>query len=1250
MPAVPERIETTIFRGDTKKTIVSAIMDLRVVGGLGDVMMNVARDLTLEMKNFGYTGRCLLGDPDSDFQHNIQSYQLEACFNIFGGCAYQVHAMNDKSRFAHILPGLHDVDVRGSVKLVGGKDGKGRCAQPFERISIDQLFETQAPNPLDEPGVLAHVLKKICTIVRRRLLRSDPPLRYDRHINDNPFPDRVDVLHAPVSSSRRPGVLHEEVVGDHFLLVIVDEVDLLKVQVEVRAKLGSVVGVDHVFELIFPVEDWLSDGRCEPMEHIGGLFVPPKKELFFQNMTSGIERARLSRHATWLADKYHAVGKCAQDVLRLTYIILTDLDAEKSWVNTPAYDDVVAQLPRTHELNLAAGRYAWAFHKQTPIEYFAQYMKYMAPCIERSRVGTFGLGEDDKFDHMSNHGAPVFLREILELFTSFTEGSPMNAALEAASDRVRDVGMSRNRAVGPDLHPLRVWETHVENMERARAARLRRIQDGNKMDLSAEYGPRAQPLVYCLPDEAFKGVVRPLIEHGAARGEQSDVLGLLPALGEDGGLGYRGERDRTLLQAAARGGCDEVIRALLQTDAKHELNLSFPYVYSPLFYAVQYCVYVEPGSDKAAFALIEAGADCKYCHRGGFEKEMIQFAVEAGNVRLVRTLLEGGAPVDAFRGHDGDPKALGRTPLQIACREGMGPEMVQLLLEWGATATGGDCYALSDTIDEYFRSREKSSLDTIDLLLKYGSDPKEGLDRAWRDVVILEKLIDGVDVNDISYCWDFPLNEAASKGTPATIRLLVENGADSNLMGRGGFTPLANAVRNGMHENARALLCLGARVDDQCLGLTPLLIACQRKLLEEIYVADLNACISVLVGFGADVEALSHDGKTIGQLIDGGNGSDAMKPSGAFNWLRKISLKTSTEATMDLIENMHGATIRVDKNEQVGSVIDTIRMVLGGDSSAANTSLNRLILANEELGTRCTQLRINGKGKFTPVADAKTLIEIVWLLPGKKAREFRRQSSEKVCRLLGGDLSLVSEIEARHATLQSTEQGRATQEFLLGEREEAVETFDGMPAGFRYLPVEDRAQFAKQMLELNLEMSKVALKRKRVDDMVQSYRALQDLGVLLDGRTLIELRDNVTILSRQDVMVNNAVAIAAPLLHDSTTPTHELGADQRGKETGIVVVSSKIGIRVPQNMSGTVGKMMKQMYIRKYELAPDFSGFARRQTLFNGRPILENLYFERDEDIIEEAIRAVMKSPAKPRQSIFKWATQNDRINPNVIR
>ena len=298
---------------------------------------------------------------------------------------------------------------------------------------------------------------------------------------------------------------------------------------------------------------------------------------------------------------------------------------------------------------------------------------------------------------------------------------------------------------------------------------------------------------------------------------------------------------------------------------------------------------------------------------------------------------------------------------------------------------------------------------------------------------------------------------------------------------------------------------------------------------------------------------------------------------------------------MDALDNIDSSSIRVDKETKKGGVMDTIRMVLGCNSSTATTAFNRLLATSQELVSEGAQLRINKKGRETPAADAKTLIQIVWLLPGRKAREFRHASSKNVCRLLGGDLSLVSDIEARHASLQASEEGRSTQAFLLGDSQRGEEhaitqNFDGMPAGFRFLLESDRADFAKRHLDQQLQNDKlqlkkreqqlmetsVELKRRRCDNLLQTYKTMQeDLGVKLDDRTLIEIRDNISIISRQDLTqagdLHNAVATAAtatPLLADSSTPTHELDAAQRGQETGIVPVSAKLGIRVPKTHVG----------------------------------------------------------------------------------
>jgi hypothetical protein len=94
-------------------------------------------------------------------------------------------------------------------------------------------------------------------------------------------------------------------------------------------------------------------------------------------------------------------------------------------------------------------------------------------------------------------------------------------------------------------------------------------------------------------------------------------------------------------------------------------------------------------------------------------------------------------------------------------------------------------------------------------------------------------------------------------------------------------------------------------------------------------------------------------------------------------------------------------------------------------------TFSRLYNQYHEFAPSCgkvAKLRINGSGRETPVADAATLIEIAFLLPGNKARDFRRAGADKVRRVLGGDVTLLDEIERRHAEIAGTEQ----EAFLLG--------------------------------------------------------------------------------------------------------------------------------------------------------------------------------------------------------------------------
>jgi hypothetical protein len=150
------------------------------------------------------------------------------------------------------------------------------------------------------------------------------------------------------------------------------------------------------------------------------------------------------------------------------------------------------------------------------------------------------------------------------------------------------------------------------------------------------------------------------------------------------------------------------------------------------------------------------------------------------------------------------------------------------------------------------------------------------------------------------------------------------------------------------------------------------------------------------------------------------------------------------------------------------------------------------------------------------VADARTLIEIVWDLPGRAATEFRRKSATTVCRVLGGDVSLVEEIEARHAALQETTEGRATQHFLKATPAESTavvtateatatavatrDPYEGMPQGLCLLEMEEQRCIVREMIAVTMaERKKVGEEeaRQRECDQAKYYLAtLRELNIL----------------------------------------------------------------------------------------------------------------------------------------------------------
>jgi hypothetical protein len=343
------------------------------------------------------------------------------------------------------------------------------------------------------------------------------------------------------------------------------------------------------------------------------------------------------------------------------------------------------------------------------------------------------------------------------------------------------------------------------------------------------------------------------------------------------------------------------------------------------------------------------------------------------------------------------------------------------------------------------------------------------------------------------------------------------------------------------------------------------------------------------------------------------------------------------------------ASMRVDAATKKGSVIDVIRIVQQCNASDASTYFKRLVNnLGTELGTRCPSLKINGKGQVTPCADACTLVEIVWALPGKAARDFRHDSAKTVCRVLGGDLSLVEELEARNDTLQRSDVGQAAQEFLMDDSQ-TVEAGRG-PKRFKGdLPVELQIASTEQQcayFELWLQEKQQQLeerrlcvhkqmeqqegeRRQRQVAFVQSgYDLLTQLGVA-DARDKITCGDIVRriLQEKSHTDSNNSIALLlsdAKSADDLSLPTPDCDPVHRGDEISMHSVATRLNVRVPPGKESQVGKAIKKLYAIKYGDGAA-SRIPKRNVPFHGQIFAENTYWQRDVGLLEQAILSVVK-------------------------
>ncbi|CAM9848932.1 unnamed protein product, partial [Ectocarpus sp. 13 AM-2016] len=361
---------------------------------------------------------------------------------------------------------------------------------------------------------------------------------------------------------------------------------------------------------------------------------------------------------------------------------------------------------------------------------------------------------------------------------------------------------------------------------------------------------------YSATPQQWKEWLRVPLEHAAVRGNLNLVNSLLEA-GADGSAGWRGCRGRTLIDAAALGGSEPVVSALLRAGAQPDVNVVSVSSKRSALYTATVC-----GHEDAARRLVAAGADVDFEDPVHWNA-VLHEAILGGHIQLVNDLVLVGPDLDSRDEY-------GCTPLHVATITGLDRVMSTLLLKDEVYTDALDDNGVTPLMEACWFGH----LSVVNALLTAGADVTirdnsgySALDSASKfgHIDVIGALLRyGVDVNACGDDVFSPLHLAAQRDQADAINALIQAGADiESSEGCSLAPPLFSATDPRNLKAMNTLLWHGASLTAQDTdGNTPLHLACYRQD------KGLEAPVDLLLRWGADETAPNSDGKTPADLLD----------------------------------------------------------------------------------------------------------------------------------------------------------------------------------------------------------------------------------------------------------------------------------------------------------------------------------------------------------------------------------------------
>ena len=301
------------------------------------------------------------------------------------------------------------------------------------------------------------------------------------------------------------------------------------------------------------------------------------------------------------------------------------------------------------------------------------------------------------------------------------------------------------------------------------------------------------------------------------------------------------------------------------------------------------------------------------------------------------------------------------------------------------------------------------------------------------------------------------------------------------------------------------------------------------------------------------------------------------------------------------------------------SILDVINIILHQTSKNSCITYRRLNALYPDTTSNRVWKFPNSK-RPSPVTDIRGIVEIIMLLPGRRAAEVRKKSADTLVRYLGGDPSMVNEIMANRRMQESLPDEHPLRVFgetvesesMKSKREElelVKQDFEIKRLRCEQMKMEADAEayVKKKRIETEDRQSEAKLQQqKRVAESLQSYA---HFDIPVDDRDKMFYKDLVGSIYK------------FPQIKDQDTePTQ--------KEIRVTDFVTKymrehnLRVKIDNSLLCQIGKLAAKL---KKQKCPGFE-FPKKTIYFNGKMFSANLWYEQDAKHIEEAVKQLIAS------------------------